>query len=478
MILRNDQLDRYMQHIIIPEISRQGQEKILHSSVILFSEDLDKVSLALYYLAAAGVGAVYCNIDNAINWDDLSDKLHDLNSDVKIRLQCEKEMKHSNVQATTRIIAGSPGYVEETLKNILKSDYNEKYIPTIVSVFNGWRGAVQSIATKTGLENFLLQMDGSAGFSKFNPDSFDHKLSGYFSSLMAVIEHLKITLSHGKPLSTALYYDLYAMEFDSIESPASLIYKLNPPKIHESIPKPFTDCNVLIVGCGGMGSAAAYALASLGIGRLGLIDSDTVELNNLIQQIMHSFSRIGISKVQSAEIFLKQINPDIILDKYNSKIGKESIRDIINSYDIVIGCLDNLSDTYILNDACLAAGKPLLEAGALDISALATSIIPGEGQCFSCTFPKPDDESPIPSCPETGVLGAVTGLMGIIQATEAVKLLAGFGRSLKNKMLLFDVFDTDIYIADIERNPYCEFCSDTHDITEGHGGHSTIYKNT
>lgn len=459
MILTKDQIYRYMRQIIIPEISGQGQKKILASSVILYSEDLDKVSLALYYLAASGVGEVYCNIDNDLNWGDLSEKLSDLNDDAKIQLQNGETTKNSNIQSATRIITGSPGYVEKILKDIVKSDYNEKYIPTVISIYNGWHGAVQTFTEKAALKEFLSKISSSSDFSSFNTDGCDHKLSGYFSSLMAVIEHLKLTLSLGKPLSTPLYHDLSTMEFDSIDSFSYLLYKLKSPvKMAENYLKLFTDSKVLIVGCGGLGSSAAYALASLGIGRIGLVDFDTVELSNLNRQIMHSFSRIGMPKVQSSEIFLRQINPDVMLDIYNSRLVKENIQDIVSLYDIIIGCLDNLPDRYILNDACLEAGKPLMEAGVLDISALATSIIPDGGCCYRCIFPEPEDSNPLPSCSETGVLGPVPGLMGIIQASEAVKLLAGIGRPLKNKILFFDVFDTDIYIADNVRTRYCELC--------------------
>ena len=459
MILTKDQIYRYMRHILMPEISGHGQKKILGSSVILYSENLDTASLALYYLAASGVGEVFCTAANVSSSGDLSGKLSDLNSDSKFHLLGEDTIENSNVQATTRIVAGSPIFVFKTLKDILTSDSDEKYLPTIVSINNGWRGSVQTFIEKAGLKEFLLETERSADCSSFNTNGCDHRLSGYFSSIMAVIEHLKVTLSLGKPLSSPLFYDLSIMEFDFHDSPSDLLCKLQSHYKPENILKPLADSKVLIVGCGGLGSPAAYALAAAGIGRLGLVDFDAVELSNLNRQIMHSSSRIGMPKVQSSEIFLKQINPNIILELYNSKIGKENVHDIISSYDIIIGGLDNLSTRYILNDACLSAGKPLMEAGALDISGLATSIIPGEGHCYRCIFPESNDNNPLPSCSETGVLGPLPGLLGIIQAAEAIKLLTGIGRSLKNRILLVDVFDTDIFVANHGRNQYCELCS-------------------
>lgn len=459
MILSRDQILRYMRHIAIPDISGQGQKKILESSVILYAESLEKASLALYYLAASGVGEVSCHINNVLNWKEYKNKLSDLNSDSKISLHDEEAIRNPKVQNTTRIITGSFGYVGKIVKDIIENDYYEYFIPTVVSICNGWCGAVQTFTEKNGLEEFLSEMYKSAGYNSQSNSDYSHKPPGYFSSLMAVIEHLKLTLSLGKPLSRPLQYDLSVLEFDSVDSLSDLIYKLESPEIPESLPETLANSKVLIAGCGGLGSSAAYTLAASGIGRLGLVDYNTVELSNLNRQIMHSSSRIGMPKVKSSEIFLRQINPNIMLDMYNSKIDRENVQDIIGPYDVVIGCLDNRPDRYVLNDACIAAGKPLLEAGALDISGLATSIIPGEGHCYRCVFPESKDKNPMPSCSETGVLGPVPGLMGIVQASEAIKLLDGIGIPLKNKLLLFDVFDTDIYIADNRRNKNCELCS-------------------
>ncbi|KUO68740.1 MAG: hypothetical protein APF77_14635 [Clostridia bacterium BRH_c25] len=458
MILSKDQICRYMRHILIPEISGQGQRKILDSSAVFFGEDLKDVSLALYYISASGIGQVYCHIANASNWEKLSENLSDLNSDTKIQLLAKEVSEASEVQATTRIISGSLSYVEKTLRSILKTDCREKYIPTIVAVNNGWSGAVQTFINQLELEAFSKELGGYPNLGNINASCCFDNISAYFSSLIAVIEHIKLTLSLGKPLSEALYHDLSAMEFDFVGSSTDLLNKLRSIKVPENSLAALSDFKALIIGCGGLGSPAAYALAASGIGRLGLVDFDDVELSNLNRQIMHSTLRLGMPKVQSAEIFLRQINSNISLDTYYTGISKDNVRDIISSYDIIIGGLDNLPARYILNDACYAAKKPLIEAGALDISGLATSIIPDEGHCYRCIFPESKENSSLPSCSERGVLGLVPGVMGIIQAAEAIKLLTGIGRSLKNRILLFDVFDTDIYVADHAKNRYCELC--------------------
>jgi molybdopterin/thiamine biosynthesis adenylyltransferase len=462
LILSKDQINRYMRHIAMPQISGQGQRKILGSSVVLYSEDCNKAALALYYLAAAGVGQIHCRFDDTSGWEKLCDSLWDLNSDVKTQLLTEGVLENSEGQSMTSIIAGHPDFIKKTLKGIIESGSGKNPMPLVVSMHNGWNGLVQTITDQIDLEEFISVMTSYENCTN-RVDNYDcsDNLSAYFSSLLAVIEHLKLALSLGKPLTKALYYDLSTVEFDFTSSSADLLHRLLSTNAIENDFTPLADSRVLIIGCGGLGSPAAFALAASGIGSLGLVDFDAVELSNLNRQIMHSTSRIGMSKVQSAEIFLKQINPDVKLETYNTRIRKGNVGDIISSYDIIIGGLDNLPARYILNDACYAAKKPMIEAGALDISGLATTIIPEAGHCYRCIFPETDDNNTLPSCSETGVLGPVPGIMGIIQAAEAIKLLTGAGKSLKNRILLFDVFETDIYVASHEKNKSCTLCSNT-----------------
>ncbi len=459
MILRKDQINRYMRHIAIPEISGQGQKKIIDSSVVLFSKNPDEAALALYYLAASGVGKIYCSFADSAGWEELSARLLDFNGDVEIQLQDSEALIASEEPVTARIIAGNPDFVEAIAQNIIKSGNPEKYIPTIAAIHNGWKGAVRTFTDRIGLEGFTAEMAKCNDNRNFSgtfgcPDI----LSGSFSNLIAVIEHLKLALTLGKPISEALYHDLSVMEFDFAGSSADLLCKLLAPIPEACDFNALTDSKVLIVGCGGLGSPAAFALASAGVGTIGLVDYDTVEISNLNRQIMHSVSRIGMPKVQSAELFLKQINPNVRLETYNTRISMGNAKDLIGSYDMIIGALDNLPARYILNDACYAAKKPLLEAGAMSISGLATTIIPDIGHCYRCIFPESNNSNPLPSCSETGVLGPVPGVMGIIQAAEAVKLISNTGESLKNKILLFDVFDTDIYVAAVGKNNNCILC--------------------
>lgn len=457
MILTRDQINRYMRHIAMQEISGQGQKKILDSSLAFFSENPAEASLALYYISASGIGNVYCRFNDAEGWENLLHNLSDLNGDASFKLLDRNDMGMPDSQGLTCIISGSMSFAEKTLQDIMNSDMGKYDIPIIVSIHNGWRGIIRTLSNQAEVKEFREWMDKLGARSNRTYDYADN-FSCCFSGLMAVIEHIKLILAKGKPLSEALYFNLSAMEFDYPCSLEDALQKLLSPEQEAGSIRIPSDSKVLIAGCGGLGSPAAFSLAASGVGELGLVDFDIVEISNLNRQIMHSTSRIGMPKVQSAEIFLRQINPNIRLNKHKTRIGRRNAQDIISPYDIIIGGLDNLPSRYILNDACYAAGKPLIEAGALDVSGLATTIIPGEGHCYRCIFPETAGNEGIPSCSETGVLGPVPGVLGIIQAAEAVKLLTGIGKSLKNRILLFDVFDTDIYVAAHGKNKYCDLC--------------------
>lgn len=459
MILSKNQIYRYMSQMLIPEISEKGQEKLMCSKVLFYSESLEAATLALYYLVAVGIGEIHCCIDDPTNCGVLQDKLSDLNSDTRVFFTSEDLLGNPTKQVATRIITGSPGYVLGIAKNIILADKIDDSIPTVIAMTKGWHGASQTFTTRAELERFTVEMSIVSTDLNHHTDEDTNRLSSYFSSLLAVIEHLKLALNIGKPMDNALYHNLATMEFTSASSTQQLLQKLERSDVSADLKhEAFVDSRVLIAGCGGLGSPAAYALASLGIGKLGLLDPGIVELSNLNHQIMHTSSRLGMSKARSSEIFLKEINPEIKLEVYTSALADMDLDKTIRQYDIVIGCMDSKHGGYLLKDACAAAGKPFMQAGALDISGLATSIIPGEGYCCRCIFPETESSDPIPACSETGVLGPVPGVMGIIQATEAVKLLSGVGESLKDRTLLFDVFDTDLYVVNNAKDSYCELC--------------------
>jgi molybdopterin/thiamine biosynthesis adenylyltransferase len=251
-----------------------------------------------------------------------------------------------------------------------------------------------------------------------------------------------------------LCYDLLSMEFSQTKSTVNLFEFLNEAYTFDL--KKLSNARVLIAGVGGLGCPAAYGVAISGVNTLGLLDFDEVEMSNLNRQILHSFSRIGMPKADSAKFILKKLNPDINIKTYKTELTNDNAEEIFSQYDLVIAAVDNIPARYLINDTCLSLNKPFSEAGVLRLDGTATTIVPYIGHCYRCLYPDVDSSK---LAGDKGVLGPVPGVMGLIQATEAVKVLAGLGKSLKNKILLFDSLEMDFNIIDIERNPQCPSCS-------------------
>lgn len=217
---------------------------------------------------------------------------------------------------------------------------------------------------------------------------------------------------------------------------------------------------VLIIGAGGLGSPCALYLASAGIGRIGIVDSDAVELNNLQRQILHTTASVGKPKVESAKERLNSINPDIEIIPYKLRLTSENILDIIKEYDIIVDGSDNFPTRYLVNDACVLSKKPLSHGGIFRYDGQAITIIPGEGACYRCLFPEPPPPGLVPSCQEAGILGAVAGSIGVIQANEVLKYILGIGELLTGKLLIFNALDSSFRQVKVPRDPKCAICSD------------------
>ncbi|TDO84323.1 adenylyltransferase/sulfurtransferase [Halanaerobium saccharolyticum] len=226
------------------------------------------------------------------------------------------------------------------------------------------------------------------------------------------------------------------------------------------------DAKVLVVGAGGLGSPAAFYLAAAGVGTLGLVDSDHVDLTNLQRQILHTTEDTGRPKVESAREKLEAMNPNVDVKTYNQYLNKDNVEAIIADYDIIVDGVDNFPTRYLLNDACVMAGKPLVEAGILQFSGQLTTIMPGEGPCYRCIFAEPPKEGAIPSCQEAGVLGAIAGTIGTLQATEVLKLITGIGRPLVGRMLVYDAKDLSFREVEVKKSDNCDVCGDNPVITE------------
>ncbi len=221
----------------------------------------------------------------------------------------------------------------------------------------------------------------------------------------------------------------------------------------------------LILGAGGLGSPSAIYLALAGVGTIGLVDFDVVEISNLQRQVLHHTADIGRPKIQSAKDNILAYNPDINVALHEVRLESDNAREIISQYDMVINGADNFATRYLVNDACYLEGKPLIDGSILIFDGQSTVFIPGQG-CYRCLFPSPPPPGMVPNCAEAGVLGALTGLVGSIQATEALKLMIGIGESLSSRLLLIDALSMNFREVKIKRNPNCPLCGDNPTIDE------------
>jgi len=226
------------------------------------------------------------------------------------------------------------------------------------------------------------------------------------------------------------------------------------------------NAKVLIIGAGGLGSPSALYLASAGIGKIGIVDSDKVELNNLQRQLLHTTSSVGTSKVESAKERLNNINPDVEVEAYNIRLTSKNITDIIKTYDIIIDGSDNFPTRYLVNDACVLSKKPFSHGGIFRFDGQAITILPGESACYRCLFPEPPPPGLVPSCQEAGILGAVAGIIGTIQANEVLKYILEIGDLLTGKLLVFNALDSSFRQVKVPRAPKCPVCGEKPTITK------------
>ncbi|KKM14171.1 hypothetical protein LCGC14_1708830 [marine sediment metagenome] len=222
---------------------------------------------------------------------------------------------------------------------------------------------------------------------------------------------------------------------------------------------------VLIIGAGGLGSPSALYLALAGVGTIGIVDFDVVELSNLQRQILHHNDDVGRPKTQSARDTLLSYNPNVNVVIHDGPLTSENAMEIIPQYDIVINGADNFTTRYLVNDACFFAGKPLVDGSILLFDGQSTVFIPGKG-CYRCLFPAPPPPGLVPNCAEAGVLGALTGVVGSVQAIEALKLILGIGESLAGRLLIFDALPMEFRMVKLRRDPKCPLCGDDPTIRE------------
>jgi molybdopterin/thiamine biosynthesis adenylyltransferase/rhodanese-related sulfurtransferase len=238
------------------------------------------------------------------------------------------------------------------------------------------------------------------------------------------------------------------------------------PEVGEDGQAKLLQAKVLMVGAGGLGSPAAYYLAAAGVGTLGIIDNDVVDISNLQRQILHANDRVGMAKVESAKKTLEGLNPDVKVIPYQAKLTSENIMEIIKDYDLVVDGCDNFPTRYLVNDACVLTGKPNVHGSIFQFEGQATVFYPGKGPCYRCLYPEPPPAEMAPSCAEAGVLGVLPGLIGVIEALEAVKLILGKGDSLVGRLLHFNTLTMEINTLKLRRDPNCPMCGDNPTIHE------------
>lgn len=238
------------------------------------------------------------------------------------------------------------------------------------------------------------------------------------------------------------------------------------PEVGGKGQKKILQAKVFIVGAGGLGCPVGYYLAAAGIGTLGIIDNDIVEISNLQRQIAHSVKTLGMPKVDSAKATFEALNPDTKVIAIKDRISKDNILDLIKDYDVVVDGSDNFPTRYLVNDACVMLKKPLVSGAILKFEGQVTSILPGEGHCYRCLFEEMPPPGLVPSCQEAGVLGAITGVVGALQATEVLKIILNKGHILKESLLIYDALRATFRKVKVPRNPACPICSDNPTITE------------
>ncbi len=226
------------------------------------------------------------------------------------------------------------------------------------------------------------------------------------------------------------------------------------------------NAKVVLVGAGGLGSPVGYYLAAAGVGTIGVIDNDRVEMSNLQRQIAHHTGRIGVLKAESAKETYEALNHDVKVVTHKERLTSANIKDIIKDYDIVVDGSDNFPTRYLVNDACVRMGKTLVSAAVFRFEGQVMSIYPGKGPCYRCLFEVPPPPGMVPSCQEAGILGVVTGVIGTLQATEVVKAILDLGEPLKGRLLLWNALDMSFRTVKVPRNKECPVCGEKPTITE------------
>ena len=232
------------------------------------------------------------------------------------------------------------------------------------------------------------------------------------------------------------------------------------PEVGEKGQIQLLESKVLCLGAGGLGSPSALYMAAAGIGTIGLVDDDVVDSSNLQRQILHATDRVGMLKVDSAELTLNGLNPDVNVVKHAERLNSDNVFDIISDYDVIVDGADNFPSRYLLNDAALKLGKPVIHSSIFRFEGQITVFGANGEPCYRCLYPEPPPPDEAPSCQEAGVLGVLPDIMGVLQATETIKLLLGIGQPLIGRLLIYDALRTKFRELKLRRDPSCPTCGE------------------
>ena len=238
------------------------------------------------------------------------------------------------------------------------------------------------------------------------------------------------------------------------------------PEVGEAGQAKLLDAKVLCIGAGGLGSPAAFYLAAAGVGTIGIVDMDVVDLSNLQRQILHTNDRIGMLKTESARMTLQALNPDVKVLEFRERLSSENAFRIFEPFDVIVNGCDNFPTRYLANDAAVMLHKPLVDGAIWQFEGQATVFNPPAGPCYRCLFPEPPPPGSTPSCAEAGVLGVLPGLVGCVQALETIKLILGKGKTLVGRMMHFDTLTGDVRTLRLRRDPKCAVCGEHPTIRE------------
>ncbi len=223
---------------------------------------------------------------------------------------------------------------------------------------------------------------------------------------------------------------------------------------------------VLVIGAGGLGSPALLYLAAAGVGKIGIVDDDVLDLSNLQRQVIHTTPDLDRPKVESAREKIEVLNPDVQVDAINGRVNASNILEIMDGYDFVIDGADNFPTKFLINDACVLSGIPYSHGGILRFNGQTITVVPNKSACYRCVFLEPPPPDAVPSCSQAGVLGVMAGVLGTIQATECLKYILGEGDLLTNRIMMFDALKTRFDEVKVRKNAKCPICGDNPTITE------------